>query len=178
MNADEQDVSMSAVNPYAPSAVDEPAILIPKSYPAGPVSNLHVLSRTLVGVVVSGSIFGVGLVLLESLRTPTAMLPLTIFASFVGAVFALIASVFAIPFVFALSCIGGSKNWSRQGVLFFGAACGFLSGFICIFIMNPSIAIVPTALMPGVVGAIGTLCVVMKTSIRVGEAFTKDSEPI
>lgn len=150
------------LNPYAPSsAVDGSVpILSPR------VSVLVVTLNTIAGVTASGGIFGFGLIV----ATTTELASVAPFALVVGCILAFVGASVVVPLgLLARSFLGDSaRDWTGSQILRFGAACGGLTGFLCLAVPAMFDPVSLTyALFPALAGALLTPLFLLPLSRRV-----------
>ncbi len=166
--------SIQTINPYQPPPKSSWPEDEPTNSFAAPVSGGNIVWVTIGGTTVSGGAFGAVSMLIFTLGSwliPTpqstawpAAFGTVAMGAVVGLIWALVLSLFIAPLVYfmLMACDPTRRRWTGTRIRFYGAICGFLSGFISIGLptmlassgLDPSA--VAIALIPAIVGATGT----------------------
>lgn len=156
-------------NPYAPTMASDLPDRSIAPFGHDHVSTLGLIVNTMIGVTLSGGVFGIGVTAVG--RAPSTFV---IFGALAGCFLAFVASVAIVPILSAGNLLvqAPGEPWTAIRIHLFGALAGFLCGYFWIpFISGFSPWSVLLGFIPGVIGAVGTNILLIPLGQRARRAW-------
>ena len=171
-----------SINPYLPVNLDEEFEPAKKIFASSHVSQVMVSLWTIVGVSISGGIFGACFVVVTTMfkgsgpPAPLASyLAFSIFAAIVGTILAFVGACFLVPFAhFVTLFFSDDQRWTAGGILKFGSSCGATTGFLSFAAIDPFLFYV--GVFPALVGGLITPLVSSPLAARAQQAWDADAD--
>ena len=170
------------INPYAPTSEVLSSDPQRTALPAG-MSSQGLIWRSVGHVTLSGAVFGFGVTLvvivgrIGSLGPGVLLLP--VLGALVGGTIAFLGALIIVPLTYVFVVRLRSGQISGRVVRQFGFASGFLTGDLTLFAMSGlSVYGALMGLVPGVVGGVVTMLLMLPTAKRVDRATSISDESV